>query len=48
MQTLDRLNLRFGRDTITFAVCGRKRPSTMQRARLSSCYTTAWDDLLRV
>ena len=48
MRTLDRLNLRFGRDAVTFAVCGRKRPWTMQRARLSPCYTTAWNDLLRV
>jgi DNA polymerase V len=48
MQTIDRLNLRFGRDTVSFAVAGRKRPWTMQRARLSPCYTTAWNDLLRV
>jgi DNA polymerase V len=48
MRTIDRLNLRFGRDTVSFAVAGRKRPWTMQRARLSPCYTTAWNDLLRV
>jgi DNA polymerase V len=26
MRTIDRLNLRFGRDTVSFAVAGRKRP----------------------
>ena len=48
MRTIDRLNLRFGRDTVSFAVAGRKQPWRMQRARLSPCYTTAWNDLLRV
>lgn len=48
MRTIDRLNLRFGRDMVNFAVAGRKRLWTMQRARLSPCYTTAWDDLLWV
>jgi DNA polymerase V len=48
MRTLDRLNLRFGHDTVTFAVADRKGPWTMQRARFSPCYTTAWNDLLRV
>jgi DNA polymerase V len=48
MRTIDRLNLRFGRDTVSFAVAGRKQPRTMQRARLSPCYTAAWNDLLLV
>ena len=48
MRTLDRLNRRFGRDTVTFAVAGIRRPWKMQRDRLSPCYTTSWDDLLRV
>lgn len=48
MRAIDRLNLRFGWGTVSFAVAGRKRPWTMQRARLSPCYTTAWNDLLRV
>jgi DNA polymerase V len=26
MRTIDRLNLRFGRDTVSFAVAGRERP----------------------
>ncbi len=48
MRTLDRLNQRYGRDTVTFTVTGRRRTWAMQRDRLSPCYTTAWNDLLRV
>ena len=48
MQTIDRLNLRFGRDTVTFAAAGIRRPWQMSRRFLSSRYTTAWDELLRV
>jgi DNA polymerase V len=48
MRTLDRLNSRYGRDTLTFAASGRRQPWKMQRDRLSPCYTTEWEDLLRV
>ena len=49
MRTLDRLNLRFGRDTVTFAAVGRRqRPWKLRREFLSPRYTTAWDELLRV
>jgi DNA polymerase V len=48
MCTVDRLNVRFGRDTISFAAAGRRRPWKLRRELLSPCYTTAWDGLLRV
>jgi DNA polymerase V len=48
MRTLDKLNQRYGRDTLTFAATGRHRPWKMQRDRLSPCYTTDWEGLLRV
>src|SRR5215469_4469781 len=48
MRTVDRLNTRFGRDTVTFAATGRRRPWKLRRELLSPCYTTAWDQLLRV
>jgi DNA polymerase V len=48
MRTVDRLNLRYGRDTVSFAVAGQRRPWKMSREFLSPCYTTAWDELLRV
>ena len=49
MRTVDRLNIRFGRDTVSFAAAGRRqRPWKLRREFLSPCYTTAWDELLRV
>ena len=48
MRTVDRLNLRFGRDTVSFAAAGRQRPWKLRRELLSPCYTTDWDELLRV
>jgi DNA polymerase V len=48
MRTLDGLNERYGRDTVSFAASGRRRPWKMQRDQLSPSYTTAWGDLLRV
>jgi DNA polymerase V len=46
MRTVDRLNARFGRDTVSFAVAGR-RPWMLRREFPSPRYTTAWDELLR-
>ena len=48
MRMVDRLNTRFGRDTVTFAAAGRRRPWKLRRELLSPCYTTEWDELLRV
>jgi DNA polymerase V len=49
MRTLDRLNLRFGRDTVSFAAAGHwQRPWKLRREFLSPRYTTAWDERLRV
>lgn len=48
MRTVDGLNTRFGRDTVTFAAAGRRRPWKLRRELFSPCYATAWDELLRV
>jgi DNA polymerase V len=49
MRTVDNLNGRFGRDTVSFAAAGRRRrPWKLRREFLSPRYTTNWDDLLRV
>jgi DNA polymerase V len=48
MRTIDRLNLRFGRDTVSFAAAGLRRPWGLRREYLSPCYTTSWEELLRV
>jgi hypothetical protein len=37
-----------GRDTLTFGATGRRRAWKMQREFLSPCYTTNWNDLLRI
>jgi len=46
-KALDRLNLRHGKGTVFLASEGKKGWS-MKRAMLSPCYTTKWDDLIRV
>jgi DNA polymerase V len=48
MRAFDKLNRRFGRDTIRYAAAGVARSWTMQRGSLSSRYTTSWDELLCV
>jgi len=48
MRAFDKLNRRFGRDTIRYAAAGIARGWTMQRGSLSSRYTTSWDELLCV
>jgi DNA polymerase V len=48
MRTLDKLNSRYGRNTLTFAAAGHRQPWKMQRDRLSPCYTTDWEGLLKV
>src|SRR6185295_20272346 len=48
MRVIDKLNAQYGRDTLTFGAAGRRRAWKMQRDFLSPCYTTNWNDLLRV
>lgn len=49
MRAIDRLNRRFGRDTVSFAAAGvSRRGWSMQRGSLSPRYTTNWDELLVV
>jgi DNA polymerase V len=48
MKALDRINAEYGRDTISLAASGRKRPWGMRSERRSPRYTTDWDELLKV
>lgn len=48
METLDRINARFGRGTLRFAAAGFERPWWMRQARKSPLFTTSWSDLPRV
>jgi DNA polymerase V len=41
MRTVDRLNTRFGRGTVTFAATGRRQPWKLRRELLSPYYATA-------
>ena len=46
-QAVDKLNHKFGRDTVFIASRGIKRDWQMKRAKLSPAYTTRWSDLIR-
>jgi len=45
MRALDRINVRWGRDTVQYAVSGFKREWDFKRLQLSKAYTTRWDQL---
>ncbi len=45
MQALDRINQRYGRETLRVATSGTKRPWMMAREFLSPSYTTRWEDI---
>ena len=48
MRTVDGLNRRYGRDTVTYAAAGTHRTWGVRSAFLSQRYTTCWDELLTV
>ena len=48
MQAVDKLNGRYGRDTVRFAATGVRRPWKLRRDFISPRYTTCWDELLTV
>jgi DNA polymerase V len=48
MKAVDKLNNKFGRETIRVASSGYQRPWWMARERLCPCYTTRWEDILTV
>ncbi len=45
MHTVDRINGRWGSNTIFFAAAGIKQPWRMRRSMVSPRYTTCWDEL---
>lgn len=48
MQTIDQLNQRYGRDSVTFGAEGLTGKWTMRQNRLSPAYTSSWVDLPKV
>ena len=45
MNTLDRINLQFGKDTLKSAASGIDRAWVMKSDNRTPCYTTRWDEL---
>ncbi len=45
MEALDRLNQRYGRNTVVIASAGTSRSWGMRRECMSPCYTTSWSDV---
>lgn len=48
MRVLDEVNKRYGKGALFHAAEGIARPWQGQRNRTSACYTTRWDELLKV
>ena len=48
MQTLDTLNRRYGRGTVTYGTAGRSQAWKLRSDHISPRYTTSWQELLRV
>ena len=48
MKVIDRLNSRYGSETVRYASTGINRPWKMKREMLSPRYTTSWDELLTI
>ncbi|GAB1366270.1 Y-family DNA polymerase [Candidatus Cloacimonadaceae bacterium] len=48
MDTIDKLNRKFGQDTLFYASSGLQKDWQMRRAKLSPAYTTRWPDLPKV
>ena len=47
MTAVDRINAKWGRETVRSGASGYLRPWSMKRAKLSPRYTTNWDEILR-
>jgi len=48
MDTIDKLNRKFGQDTLFYASSGLQKDWQMRRAKLSLAYTSRWPDLPKV
>ena len=48
MQVLDKVNMKFGKDTVKYAVQGFKKKWKLKQEKLSHCYTTNIKDVLMI
>lgn len=48
MKTIDRINQKMGKNTVTFAANGIQQSWKMQQLKKSQCFTTNWHELLTI
>jgi DNA polymerase V len=48
MKTMDRINAKYGQDTLKTAVQGFENRWKLRQEKLSPCYTTRWSDIITV
>lgn len=48
MSTIDRINNKWGKNTLFFAAAGIEQPWQMHQAQKSACFTTNWHELLTI
>lgn len=45
---LDQLNSKYGQSVVKYAIQGTAKKWKLRQEQLTPCYTTRWEDLLRV
>lgn len=48
IETVDRVNRKLGRGVVRYAAEGINRPWVMKQLRKSKCFTTRWEDLMKI
>ena len=48
MQTLDRINLKYGQNTVKVAAQGSGDAWKLRQEKLSPCFTTRWSDIITI
>lgn len=48
MKIMDKTNQKWGKNTLSFAASGTKRPWKMRQQKKSDCFTTNWHELLTI
>jgi len=48
IKTIDKVNNKYGRYTLSFAATGTKQPWKVQQSKKSACFTTNWHELLTI
>ena len=48
LQSVDLINQKMGRNTVRFLAQGLSERQKLKQENLSPCYTTRWDDILKI